>query len=255
MAFSEATLGGAFDLCYDPTQLEFVSFSFDDFFYNNVSDPAFDHAPDNCFTDGAPFGGCSVGDPELNAIGFGNFDGISGSYLVGTIVFQAVGAGSSDLTMAVNDAPFEGFFSAETGLPMDVLYNSAKVDINPVPVPAAAWLLMTALGLLGAAGSAERETSFGAPMRRIALGALLIAANAALAAGLDPTNAASRARRRPSSSRHSPRSIVPSPRTRSTSPRGGLSLLRCVRARSSSAQFAADAHPPVRCATGCARPR
>jgi hypothetical protein len=149
MAFSEATLGGAFDLFYDPAHVEFVSFSFDDFFYNNVSDPAFDHAPDNCFTDGAPFGGCDVGDPELNAIGFGNFDGISGSYLVGTIVFRAVGAGASDLTMAVNDAPFEGFFSAETGLPMDVLYNSAKVDINAVPVPAAAWLLTTALGLLG----------------------------------------------------------------------------------------------------------
>jgi hypothetical protein len=150
MFFSEATLGGAFDLFYDSTQVEFVSFAFDDFFYNNVSDPAFDHAPDNCFTDGAPFGGCDVGGPELNAIGFGNFDGISGSYLVGTIVFRAVGAGTSDLTMAVNDAPFEGFFSAETGLPMDVLYNSAKVVINPVPAPAAAWLLMTALGLLGA---------------------------------------------------------------------------------------------------------
>src|SRR5262249_16376257 len=76
--FGEARIGGAFDLFYDPTQLEFVSFAFDDHFFNDVSDPAFDHAPDNCMTDGAPFGGCNVGDPELNAIGFGNFDGISG---------------------------------------------------------------------------------------------------------------------------------------------------------------------------------
>src|SRR6185369_7365221 len=34
MFFSEATLGGAFDLFYNSTQLEFVSFAFDDFFYN-----------------------------------------------------------------------------------------------------------------------------------------------------------------------------------------------------------------------------
>jgi hypothetical protein len=148
--FQEATVGGAFDLFYDSTQVEFVSFAFDDFFFNDVSDPAFDHAPDNCFTDGAPFGGCDVGDAELNATGFGSFDGISGSYLVGTLVFRAIGAGTSDLTMATNDAPFGGFFSAETGLPMDVLYNSAKVVINPVPVPAAAWLLLSALGLIGA---------------------------------------------------------------------------------------------------------
>src|SRR5262245_64951073 len=78
--FSEATIGGAFDLFYDPTHVEFVSFDFDDFFFNNVSDPAFDHVPDNCFADGAPFGGCNVGDAELNAIGFGNFDGVFGSY-------------------------------------------------------------------------------------------------------------------------------------------------------------------------------
>jgi hypothetical protein len=145
--FAESTVGGAFDLFYDASKLEFVSFDFDDHFYNDVSDPAFDHAPDNCYTDGSPFGGCAVGDAELNAIGFGNFDGISGDNLVATVMFRTIGTGTSALTMAVNDAPFEGFYSAVTGLPMTVYYNSAKIVVTPVP--AAAWLLASALGLLG----------------------------------------------------------------------------------------------------------
>jgi hypothetical protein len=145
--FEEATVGGSFDLFYDPTQIAFVSFEFDEHFLNDVSDPAFAHVPDNCFTDGAPFGGCDVGDAELNAIGFGSFDGISGLNLVATVIFQAVGTGVSQLTMATNDAPFEGFYSAVTGLPMDVKYNVA--DVVVVPVPAALWLLLSGLGLLG----------------------------------------------------------------------------------------------------------
>jgi hypothetical protein len=148
MSFEEATVGGAFDLFYDPTQLSFVSFEFDSEFFNDIADPAFNHVPDFCFTDGAPFGGCDVGDPELNAIGFGNFDGISGDHLVATVFFQALARGTSLLTMAVNDAPFEGFYSAETGLEMDVIYNGASVQV--VPVPAALWLLVSAVGLLGA---------------------------------------------------------------------------------------------------------
>jgi hypothetical protein len=127
-----------------------VSFEFDEHFLNDVSDPAFAHVPDNCFTDGAPFGGCDVGDAELNAIGFGSFDGISGLNLVATVMFQAIGAGTSQLTMATNDAPFEGFYSAITGLPMDVKYNVADVVVTAVPVPAALWLLLSGLGLLGA---------------------------------------------------------------------------------------------------------
>jgi hypothetical protein len=146
--FAEATVGGSFDLFYDPTLFEFVSFEFDENFLNNVSDPAFAHVPDNCFTDGAPFGGCSVGDAELNAIGFGSFDGISGTNVVATVLFRSIGnPGTGSFLMAVNDAPFEGFFSAETGLEMTVSYNSAKVVVTPVP--AAAWLLLSALGLLG----------------------------------------------------------------------------------------------------------
>jgi hypothetical protein len=145
-SFEEATVGGAFDLFYDATTLEFVSFTFDDDFFNNVADPAFAHFPDHCFVDGAPFGGCEVGDGELNAIGFGSFDGIVGDYLVGTFIFEALAPGTSALTMAVNDAPFEGFFSAETGLEMFLTYNGAEVVVTPIP--AAVWLFGAALGLL-----------------------------------------------------------------------------------------------------------
>ncbi len=150
VAFDEATVGGAFDLFYDATRLEFVSFEFDSDFINTIADPAFTVLPDNCFADGAAISGCNVGDGELNAIGFGNFAGIEGIHVdIATIVFVATGSGTADIGLGVNDSPFEGFFSALTGNEIDVVYNSAQVFIQAVPVPAALWMLFSALGLTG----------------------------------------------------------------------------------------------------------
>lgn len=145
MSFLQSTVGGSFDLTYDPTLLNLVSFDFDADFINNVADPAFAVTPDFCFTDGAAMGGCDVGDGELNAIGFGSFDGIIGDYLIGTVTFEALASGISPLLLSTNDTPFEGFIGLN-GAELNVLYGPGKIRV--VPLPAAAWLLLGGLGAL-----------------------------------------------------------------------------------------------------------
>ena len=144
--FLEETVGGAFDLFYNTDVLDFVSFTYDDDFLNNVVDPAFTLTPDVCETDGSASGGCAVGDAELNAIGFGNFDGIIGSYLVGRIVFSTQAEGLADITLASTDSPFGGFISALTADAMTVVYNGATVLVTPIP--AAVWMMLSGLGVL-----------------------------------------------------------------------------------------------------------
>ncbi len=146
--FVNTTVGGAFDLFYDPELLSFVSFEFDVEFLTTVADPDFAVMPDNCLLDGPAISGCIVGDGELNGIGFGNFDGITGSHRIGSVIFQTLDVGVVALMMANNDSPWEGFISAADASELFVLYAPAKVHI--VPLPAGLWLLASALGLLAA---------------------------------------------------------------------------------------------------------
>ena len=145
--FVVVTLGGAIDITYDPNVLSFAGFSFDSGFLGPIADPALSVLPEDCFTSGSAGGGCAVGDGELNALGFGNAFGISGLHTVGTLTFNATGLGTTFITMAMNDEPLGGFFSAVTLGPQDVQFFGAKVTV--VPVPAALWLLLGALGMLG----------------------------------------------------------------------------------------------------------
>ena len=64
------------------------------------------------------------------------------------MTFEAIALGASAITMGTNDWPFEGCFSAVTGEEMEMRYNSAKVIVNAVPLPAAAWFLLGGLGVL-----------------------------------------------------------------------------------------------------------
>ena len=109
-------------------------------------DPAFTLTPDVCEFNGSVNGGCDLGDAEINAIGFGNFDGIVGSYVVGRIAFGTAGAGLAALTLASSDSPFGGFVSAATAEGMTVVYNGATVLVTPIP--AAVWMMMSGLGVL-----------------------------------------------------------------------------------------------------------
>lgn len=131
------TLGGGFDLFFDDSLLDFVSFEFD---ANLMDDPAFRRAPD-------------VLAGELNGIAFGEFDGYTGDVLIGAVTFLAIGEGIVDLMLAVNEGgppsnpgPFVDLQGFEI---LDVTTVGAQLDLQPIPVPAAAWLLASALAALG----------------------------------------------------------------------------------------------------------
>ncbi|MEM6640344.1 MAG: VPLPA-CTERM sorting domain-containing protein [Pseudomonadota bacterium] len=146
MDFLQETVGGAFDVFYDTALVDFVSFTYNDDFLANIVDPAFTLVPDVCETSGAANGGCSVGDAEINGIGFGNFDGILGSHLIGELTFTAGSEGLATFLTASSDSLFGGFISAATANELTVVYNGAAVLVTPIP--AAVWMMLGGLGVL-----------------------------------------------------------------------------------------------------------
>ena len=130
-------LAGGLDMFYDFEILKYNGdFAFDPGF---PTDPFFSRVGDDCATVAAP--GCS--EPgEINGIAFGNFTGLaaSGPTLVGSLSFTAMADGTTFLTMFDNDTPAGSWFATD-GSAIDMKYV--------VPVPAAAWLMLSGLGLLG----------------------------------------------------------------------------------------------------------
>ena len=144
--FADLTVGGAFDVLYDPMNLQLSSFDYNAGFLMAVGDPAFSVPPDNCFVDGSPSGGCNVGDGEVNGISFGNFMGISGQHTIGTLVFDTLKAGQTLLQTAATDDLLGGFFSADDFTPLPVDFDGAMVRVSE---PLALWLMMGGLMMAG----------------------------------------------------------------------------------------------------------
>ena len=133
MDFSgDPTLGGGIDILYNGSLLNFVSFTF-----NSVlgDDPSFRRQPD-------------IQINKLNGLAFGNFSGLSGPSVVGTLIFNTLGAGTVNLTLAENSLPAGGFFSAATFNPQTVMFTGASVNISPVPEPASSWLFLSGLAVI-----------------------------------------------------------------------------------------------------------
>jgi hypothetical protein len=145
----DPTLGGGVDVFYDPTVLDFVSFVFGT---RAGLDPGYNRAPD----DKAGPGGVALG--ELDGLGFGNFAGLTGPGTVGQLNFLAIGPGTAEVTLAENDSFAGGFYSASTFGPQAVTFVGAEVEVQAVPLPAAAWLLASALGLTGLASARRRRS-------------------------------------------------------------------------------------------------
>ena len=130
MDFSgDPTLGGGVDILYNNSLLSFASFTFDT---SLGDDPSFRRQPD-------------IQPNKLNGLAFGNFGGLGGSRVVGTLVFNTLGAGPVNLTLAENSFPAGGFYSATTFNPQVVTYTGALVNVTAVPLPAAGWLLLSGL--------------------------------------------------------------------------------------------------------------
>ncbi len=142
----EPTLGGGFDVFFDPSVLSFVSHT-----YNlGLGDSSFRRTPD-------------ILSGEINGLSFGDFGGLTGPALVVTLVFDTLSAASTLVSLNVNGADGPdgagepgGFYSAVSPYgPQAVSFTGAAVNITPVPLPAAGWLMLGGLGAL--AGVARRR--------------------------------------------------------------------------------------------------
>ena len=145
----EPTIGGGIDIFFDNftngDQLTFVNYT-----PSGLGDPDFQRNPNpnGIGIHDAPTVSTGTGVDKLNGIAFGDFGGLGGSAVIGTLEFLANTPGSFDFSMACNVLPAGCFFS--TGFaPQLPDFNGATVNVSAVPIPAAVWLFGSAIGLIG----------------------------------------------------------------------------------------------------------
>lgn len=136
----DSTLGGGVDVLFDNftnnNQLSFNSYT-----PEAIGDTSFINMPT-----------LNLAGNRLEGITFGSFDGLKGSMLVGTLVFNTLVAGNYSLSLI--DSLEAGGFSSITGANQAPDYISATLAVDPaiaaVPIPATGWLLLAGLaGLIG----------------------------------------------------------------------------------------------------------
>ena len=138
-----ATSGGAVDITWDPSKLQYNSdFLFDSAFTSR--DTSFDVIDFQ-----------STG---LLSIGFGTLSssGISDTTVAGTLGFTSLMVPVDSTIIGLQDsAKWSGFFDAATGAAITVNYTGTTV--SAVPLPAALWLMISGLGILGFSSSRKRK--------------------------------------------------------------------------------------------------
>jgi hypothetical protein len=132
------TVGGGIDLSTEGA-VSLVEFLPSDWF-NTIPDPFFT----GFGTDNAD------GDLEIH---FGSFAGLSGINKLGDLVLSLNSIGPGNLNIAINS--FYGNFFSISGPEQDVALAGASLQV--VPVPAAAWLFLSAIG--GLAGLRLRRAA------------------------------------------------------------------------------------------------
>ena len=137
----KTTVGGVFSVNFDSNAFDFSSINFDN---SLKDDPFFRVFPE------AP-----VSNNSFN-LGFGTFDGLTGSGKAASIVFQAKQTGNFGFTL---DNPLTGHDPFSEG----ASYVNAQAQVDDlttpaVPLPTAAWLLLSGIASLGMITRRKRST-------------------------------------------------------------------------------------------------
>ena len=129
---TDVVFAGGFDVTWDPAMLEFQSLV-----NAGLGQPIFAREPDLLHG-------------RLQSWAFGSFPGLTGPDLVGSVFFAVLPGGPSESLVSTElGTGAAGTFLSGTdySTPLVVSFNS--VPVSAVPVPAALWLLLGALGTLG----------------------------------------------------------------------------------------------------------
>lgn len=152
----DPTIGGGFDILYDPSRVSYVNGSF-------LIAPTLDS--DSAFTRDDDPAASALNQVEVNAaegkvIGaaFGDFIGLTGPSLVGSMTFLAENVGLASFGLsATENLSIGNFISTFTLEPQDVSFAGTSISISPIPVPAAVWLMLS--GLAGLAAVMRRKSA------------------------------------------------------------------------------------------------
>lgn len=138
---SDRTLGGGFDIIFDPTHLAFVSLN-----DGALGDPAFRRNPD-------------VESGRLESWGFADFNGLDGPATVGSVMFEVRPNGP--LTSSVSTQPTNGVagpFVSDVDFNTQLTVDFNSIEVVDAPEPGLVQLLLPGLlGLVALRGKGHRH--------------------------------------------------------------------------------------------------
>ena len=131
--FDTLTNGGDFTLAFDPAILQASAAPVDTAVWE--------------------FAGLSTITSGLITFSVASFSDRGPDFNIATVTFNAIGLGLSALDLEGDP------WAAPGGIAIDVTYLDGSASVSPVPLPAAAWLLLSAVGAVGAFGVRRRENA------------------------------------------------------------------------------------------------
>jgi len=79
----------------------------------------------------------------------------TGDFTIGTLIFDVIGGAGSSTSLVLSDA-FSGWTGPNNGFGNSVVVEYIDAHVQVVPVPAALWLMMSAIGGLGFFGKKRK---------------------------------------------------------------------------------------------------